>query len=110
MEASDAQVQKLVQQFLSVEDSPGPRGKAPDERPARKPKRRQRRPDSSIGVYDATGVGEDQGLQAVQAGAGGSLPVMYPTLLLNSSQFDAPARAFTSCGARTERSTARTAW
>jgi polyisoprenyl-teichoic acid--peptidoglycan teichoic acid transferase len=87
VEASDAQVQKLVQQFLKVEDSPGPRGTAPEERPARKPKRRQRRPDSSIGVYDATGTGEDQGLQAVQAGAGGSLPVMYPTLLLNSSQF-----------------------
>ena len=37
---------KLVQQFLNVEDSPGPRGKAPDERPARKPKRRQRRADA----------------------------------------------------------------
>jgi LCP family protein required for cell wall assembly len=94
VEASNAQVKKLVQQFLNVQDSPGPRGKAPEERPARKPKRRQRRADRSIGVYAAAGAGEDQGLQAVQAGAGGSLPVMYPTLLLNSSQFAQPPRVY----------------
>ncbi len=94
VEASDAQVKKLVQRFLNVQESPGPRGEAPDERPARKPKRRQRRADSSIGVYDATGIGEDQGLQAVKAGAGGSLPVLYPTLLLNSSQFSQPPRVY----------------
>jgi polyisoprenyl-teichoic acid--peptidoglycan teichoic acid transferase len=98
VEASNAQVKKLVQQFLKVQDSPGPRGQAPDETPARKPKRRQRRPDRSIGVYDATGVGKDQGLQAVQAGAGGSLPVMYPTLLLNSSQFSQPPRVYKLMG------------
>jgi len=85
VEASNAQVQKLVQQFLKVEDTPGPRG-TPDV--AREPKRkRRRRAVGSIGVYDAAGAGEDQGLQAVQAGAGGSLPVFYPTVLLNSSQF-----------------------
>jgi LCP family protein required for cell wall assembly len=94
VEASNAQVKKLVQQFLNVEDSPGPRGEAPDERPARKPKRPQRRADRSIGVYDASGLGEDQGLQAVQAGAGGSLPVLYPTLLRNSSQFSQPPRVY----------------
>ena len=98
VEASDAQVKKLVQRFLDVQESPGPRGEAPDERPARKPKRRQRRADSSIGVYDATGVGEDQGLQAVQAGAGGSLPVLYPTLLVNSSQFSQPPRVYKLMG------------
>ncbi len=48
-------------------------------------------------------TGEDQGLQAVQAGAGGSLPVFYPTLLLNSSQFAYGRRACTSCGARTAK-------
>jgi LCP family protein required for cell wall assembly len=94
VEASDAQVKKLVQQFLNVQDSPGPRGTAPGERPGRKPKRRQRRADSSIGVYDASGMGQDQGLQAVQSGAGGSLPVMYPTLLLNSSEFAQPPRVY----------------
>jgi polyisoprenyl-teichoic acid--peptidoglycan teichoic acid transferase len=94
VEASNAQVKKLVQRFLNVQDSPGPRGEAPEKRAARKPKRGQRRADSSIGVYDATGVGEDQGLQAVQAGAGGSLPVLYPTLLRNSSQFVPPPRVY----------------
>jgi polyisoprenyl-teichoic acid--peptidoglycan teichoic acid transferase len=94
VEASDAQVKKLVQRFLDVEESPGPRGEAPEERPARKPKRAQRRADRSIGVYDASGAGEDQGLQAVQAGAGGSLPVLYPTLLRNSSQFSQPPRVY----------------
>ena len=94
VEASNRQVKKLVQQFLNVEDSPGPRGEAPETRPARKPKRGQRRADRSIGVYDASGIGEDQGLQAVQAGAGGSLPVLYPTLLRNSSQFSQPPRVY----------------
>src|SRR5215213_10212497 len=42
VEASNAQVKKLVQQFLKVEDSPGPRGTAPGETPA-KPRRKQRR-------------------------------------------------------------------
>ena len=87
VEATNAQVQKLVQQFLKVEDSPGPRGTAPGETPARKPRRKQKRDAASLGLYDASVTGEDQGLQAVQAGAGGSLPVFYPTLLLNSSQF-----------------------
>src|SRR5919109_37995 len=91
VEASNAQVQKLVQRFLDVKESPGPRGRAPGERPARKPRRKQRRSAESLNLYDASGLGEDQGLQAVQAGAGGSLPVFYPTLLLNSSEFaDAP--------------------
>jgi polyisoprenyl-teichoic acid--peptidoglycan teichoic acid transferase len=98
VEASNAQVKKLVQQFLNVEDSPGPRGEAPESGPARKPKRRQRRADRSIGVYDVTGVGQDQGLQAVQAGAGGSLPVLYPTLLRNSSQFSQPPRVYKMMG------------
>jgi len=98
VEASDAQVKKLVQQFLKVQDSPGPRGEAPEERPARKPKRRQKRGDRSIGVYDASGLGEDQGLQAVQNGAGGSLPVLYPTLLRNSSQFSQPPRVYKMMG------------
>ena len=94
VEASDAQVKKLVQQFLDVEDSPGPRGTAPGERPNRRPKRRQTRTVADLDLYDASGLGEDQGLQAVQAGAGGSLPVMYPTLLLNSSQFAHPPRVY----------------
>jgi LCP family protein required for cell wall assembly len=94
VEASDAQVQKLVQQFLKVEETPGPRGKPPGETPARKPKRRRRRDAEALDLYDASVMGEDQGLQAVQAGAGGSLPVFYPTLVLNSSEFAHPPRVY----------------
>jgi polyisoprenyl-teichoic acid--peptidoglycan teichoic acid transferase len=94
VEASNRQVQKLVQQFLQVKESPGPRGAAPGERPARKPRRKQKRSAAELNLYDASGMGEDQGLQAVQAGAGGSLPVYYPTLLLNSSEFAYPPRVY----------------
>ena len=98
VEASNAQVKKLVQRFLDVKESPGPRGKAPGERPARKPKRKQKRSAESLNLYDASVTGKDQALQAVQAGAGGSLPVYYPTLLLNSSQFDQPPRVYKLMG------------
>jgi LCP family protein required for cell wall assembly len=94
VEASNAQVQKLVQRFLDVKESPGPRGIAPGERPARKPKRKRKRDAGSLNLYDAAGMGEDFGLQTVQAGAGGSLPVFYPTLLLGSSQFVGPPRVY----------------
>jgi polyisoprenyl-teichoic acid--peptidoglycan teichoic acid transferase len=103
VEASDAQVQKLVQRFLDVKESPGPRGRAPGERPARKPRGKQRRSAESLNLYDASGLGEDQGLQAVQAGAGGSLPVFYPTLLLNSSQFAQPPRVYKLMGPDAKR-------
>jgi LCP family protein required for cell wall assembly len=92
VEASNEQVQKLVQQFLNVEDTPGPRGEAEERAPSHKQRRkRPRRSAAALGLYDASGLGQDQGLQTVQAGAGGSLPVYYPTLLLNESEFaDAP--------------------
>jgi LCP family protein required for cell wall assembly len=96
VEASDAQVKKLVQQFLAVEDTEGPRGQA-QERPARRPKRKRRRggaDTASLGLYDASTISEEQALQAVEAGAGGSLPVLYPTLLLNSSEFVPPPRVY----------------
>jgi LCP family protein required for cell wall assembly len=98
VEASNRQVQKLVQRFLDVKESPGPRGRAPGERPARKPRRKQKRSAESLNLYDASVTGEDQGLQAVKAGAGGSLPVFYPTLLLNSSQFAYPPRVYKLLG------------
>jgi LCP family protein required for cell wall assembly len=98
VEASDAQVKKLVQRFLDVKESIGPRGRPPGERPARKPKRKQRRSAESLNLYDASVTGKDQALQTVQAGAGGSLPVWYPTLLLNSSQFAPPPRVYKLLG------------
>jgi LCP family protein required for cell wall assembly len=103
VEASNAQVKRLVQRFLDARESPGPRGRAPGERAARKPKRKQRRDAASLNLYDATGIGKDQALQAVQAGAGGSLPVFYPTLLLNSSQFAPPPRVYKLMGTSGKR-------
>jgi LCP family protein required for cell wall assembly len=94
VEASDRTVKRLVQRFLNAEESPGPRGKPPGERATRKPRRKQPRDAASLNLYDASVIGEDQGLQAVRAGAGGSLPVFYPTLLLNSSQFAHPPRVY----------------
>jgi polyisoprenyl-teichoic acid--peptidoglycan teichoic acid transferase len=97
VEASNEQVQKLVQQFLNLEDTPGPRGEAQKSsgEPKRRKKRKRASPDAAaLGLFDATALGEEQGLQAVQAGAGGSLPVLYPTLLLNSSEFAQEPRVY----------------
>jgi len=96
VEASNAQVKKLVQRFLDVRESPGPRGTAPGERPARKPRRKRRA--QPLNLSDASVTGKEQALQAVQAGAGGSLPVYYPTLLRNSSQFAQPPRVYKLMG------------
>jgi polyisoprenyl-teichoic acid--peptidoglycan teichoic acid transferase len=101
VEASNAQVKKLVQRFLDVKESPGPRGRAPGERPARKPRRKRR--SQPLNVYDASVTGKDQALQAVQAGAGGSLPVYYPTVLRNSSQFAQPPRVYKLMGTNGKR-------
>ena len=90
VEASNQQVQKLVREFLQVEDSPGPRGKLKPQRKEPR-KRRKHATAGELGLEDATAYGKDQALQAVQAGAGGSLPVLYPTLRLAGSVYiDAP--------------------
>jgi polyisoprenyl-teichoic acid--peptidoglycan teichoic acid transferase len=99
--ASNAQVKKLVQRFLDVKESAGPRGEAPGQRPARRPKRGRK--SHPLNVYDASVTGKDQALQAVQAGAGGSLPVFYPTLLRNSSQFAQPPRVYKLMGTSGKR-------
>jgi LCP family protein required for cell wall assembly len=85
VEASNEQVQGLVSEFLQVEDTPGPRGAL---KPQRKPQRKRKRhtPDE-IGLEDASAFGEEQALLAVQAGAGGSLPVLYPRLRMKGSLY-----------------------
>ncbi|HEX2126294.1 MAG TPA: LCP family protein [Thermoleophilaceae bacterium] len=84
VEASDAQVKRLVNEFLQVEDTPGPRGEL---RAQRKPKRKRPRPRTpdQLGLEDASGFGKEQALLGVQSGAGGSLPVLYPRLRLKGS-------------------------
>jgi polyisoprenyl-teichoic acid--peptidoglycan teichoic acid transferase len=87
VEASDQQVQRLVDEFLQVEDTPGPRGELRVHRTNPKRKRKKRPTPVELGLEDATGFGKDQALQAVQAGAGGSLPVLYPKLRMRGSLY-----------------------
>src|SRR5215211_4607571 len=84
--ASSRRVRDLAQQFLGVEDTPGPRGKVSAKR-----KRRQERPD--LNLIETAG-GKDQALQAVQQGAGGRLPVFYPTKVTNGSSLPEPPRVY----------------
>jgi polyisoprenyl-teichoic acid--peptidoglycan teichoic acid transferase len=84
--ASSAKVRGLAQQFLGVEETPGPRGVVSPRR-----KRRQHRRD--LNLFE-TPLGRDQALQAVQQGAGGTLPVFYPTKLVNGSSFPGPPRVY----------------
>jgi LCP family protein required for cell wall assembly len=89
VEASNAQVQRLVREFLQVEDTPGPRGEL-------KPKgeRRRRRRPADLDLENAAGFGKDQAIQAVQQGAGGSLPVLYPTMRTEGSLYAGPPRVY----------------
>ena len=88
--ASSAKVQELAQEFLGVEDTPGPRGEL---RPKGE-KRRKRVPKGDLDLEDASALGKDQALQAVQQGAGSTLPVFYPTLRKKLSVFVGPPRVY----------------
>ena len=90
--ATDRTVKKLVQQFLGVENSKGVKGKLKPEKGSG-PKRRKR-PSGDNGLEKAPGPGKDQAVQAIQQGAGGQLPVYYPTLRLKGSVFTGPPRYY----------------
>jgi polyisoprenyl-teichoic acid--peptidoglycan teichoic acid transferase len=83
--ASSAKVQALAQEFLGVEETPGPRGEL-------RAKGGRRSPD--LGLEDATGFGKEQGILAVQQGAGRGLPVYYPTMRTRGSLFVGPPRVY----------------
>jgi polyisoprenyl-teichoic acid--peptidoglycan teichoic acid transferase len=83
--ASNATVQRLVSDFLGVRDTPGPRGG---------PRRHRRRKGGDLGLENAPDAGKEQAVQAVQAGAGGSLPVFYPTVRTRGSLFAGPPRVY----------------
>jgi LCP family protein required for cell wall assembly len=84
--ASSAKVQELAQEFLGVEETPGPRGEL-------RPRGRRRGPQD-LNLEDASGFGKEQGILAVQQGAGSSLPVYYPTMRLRGSLFVGPPRVY----------------
>nr|MBA2439042.1 LCP family protein [Thermoleophilaceae bacterium] len=88
VEASDATVKKLTAQFLGVEETKGPRGELEPRR------KRRKKPRGDAGLEKAPGPGKDQAIQAIQQGAGGKLPVYYPTVRLRGSLFAGPPRAY----------------
>jgi LCP family protein required for cell wall assembly len=95
VEASDARVKKLVQEFLAVRDTPGPRGELKDKGERKQRRRRGGRPTpDSLGLEDATGFGQDQAIQAVEQGAGTTLPVLYPRLRIAGSLYAGPPRVY----------------
>ena len=84
--ADNATVQKLVQEFLGVEETPGPRGELG-------PKRRRRRAgDADLEKADA--AGKDQAVQAVRQGAGARLPVYYPRVRTRGALYAGPPRVY----------------
>jgi polyisoprenyl-teichoic acid--peptidoglycan teichoic acid transferase len=85
--ASSHKVRKLAQRFLGLEESPGPRGGVE----FRGNRRRKHTGDLNL---EQTPAGKDQAVQAVQAGAGGRLPVLYPTLQTKGAQFVGPPRVY----------------
>ena len=78
VEASYSTVQKLVQQFLGVEETKGPRGA---------PGKKRRRGGGDGGLEKAPAAGMEQAVGAIQRGAGGRFPVYYPTVRTKGSQF-----------------------
>jgi LCP family protein required for cell wall assembly len=83
--ATDATVKKLVRQFLGVENSKGPKGSL---------EKKKRKGPTDGGLEKAPVPGRDQAVQAIQQGAGGQLPVYYPTLRLKGSLFAGPPRYY----------------
>jgi polyisoprenyl-teichoic acid--peptidoglycan teichoic acid transferase len=91
VETAPAQMREMTHEFLNVEDTPGPRGAATKKVKRPKPKHKLK---VVGGLEDATGFGKDQAIQAVQAGAGVTLPALYPTRRLQGSVYAGPPRVY----------------
>jgi polyisoprenyl-teichoic acid--peptidoglycan teichoic acid transferase len=91
--ASHATVKKLTQQFLGVEETKGPRGEL-------RPKGKRSGGGGDLNLEKADVAGKDQGVQAVQQGAGGSLPVYYPTVRTKNALYAGPPRVYKVNGPR----------
>jgi LCP family protein required for cell wall assembly len=90
--ASTAAVKKLTRQFLGVEETAGPRGELlPKDKRKRK---RARKEQGDGGLEKAYNLGKDQAIQAIQQGAGGQLPVYFPTVRVKNSLFTGPPRYY----------------
>ena len=85
--ASSSRVKQLVQKFLGVEESHGPRGKLG-------PRRKKKTGDGATGLEKADVAGKDQAVQTVQQGVGKRLPVYYPTVRAFGSLYAGPPRVY----------------
>jgi LCP family protein required for cell wall assembly len=103
VEASDQQVKALVDEFLQVEDTPGPRGELRTQRTNPRSKRKRRPTPVDLGLEDATTFGQEQALLAVEAGAGGSLPVLYAKLRMRGSLYVDQPRVYKLRGTNGKR-------
>ncbi|MGH2848814.1 MAG: LCP family protein [Thermoleophilaceae bacterium] len=95
VESTPKQMSRMVDEFLDVEDTPGPRGVV--KRRFKRGKRKKLPSVGDLGLEDAGGFGEDQALQAVQTGRaflGKRLPVLYPKLRTIGSIYAGPPRVY----------------
>ena len=72
------QMREMTHEFLNVEDTPGPARRGDQEGQA--PQAQAQAAAWSAASRTPPAFGKDQALQAVQAGAGMTLPALYPTL------------------------------
>jgi LCP family protein required for cell wall assembly len=95
--ASDATVKRLVAQFLGTEETKGPRGESRPREQAPAAPRRPRRPrDPDGGLFKSVESGVAQADQVLADGGArsGRLPVYYPTVFVEGSQFIEAPRAY----------------
>jgi ribosomal protein S6E (S10) len=90
VEASDAKVKKLAQEFLSVEDTKGPRGKLKPER--RRKRTRGKRSGGDLGLENAPDAGRQQAVAAVSGGA--RFRVYYPRMRTRGALFSGEPRIY----------------
>lgn len=81
--ASDATVKKLAQQFLGVEDTPGPRGTLERKRKGKV----ERVAKDPGGLAKDEAGGQQQAIGAIERGLGGKFPVYYPTVRVGDAQW-----------------------
>jgi hypothetical protein len=82
----------MVDEFLNVEDTPGPRGEV--SRKVKRGKRKKLPAVGDLGLEDATGFGRDQALQGIEMGLGTTLPALYPALRTIGSVYAGPPRVY----------------
>jgi polyisoprenyl-teichoic acid--peptidoglycan teichoic acid transferase len=92
VDSTPEQMSTMVDEFLNVEDTPGPRGEV--KRRVKRGKRRKLPSVGELGLEDATGFGKDQALQGVQMGLGTTLPALYPALREVGSIYAGPPRVY----------------